>query len=438
MIKLILSFILFFIIASSFINTKVHICLFLLYVLFIPYTDLSLFGVRLGSNTVILLILMGFLFKNWRNIRYFDFSIFKPFLLLYLFYLIMIPFQKGLPVAIMMEYFLREIILYFIFPIIIWNASRLDPSISRLLQRTFLLSIALISFYGICLTLTPGENPYLERILPILGMEFSEEYALSGVGRVFGKISSVFSHPTYYGLYLSLVLIYLLVNKYKIRKSFFYLILTIVILNILFCGVRTSIIAAAIGLVFFLYKVRQLKMLLGVLIVLLGVYLVLINVQGMSQYIGSLTDIKSQQSQIGGSSIEMRLEQLQGAYQEVQNCKLIGKGFNWDSDYTVSNGPHPTIKGFESVIFSVLCNNGLLGIAIWLLFCVYMLFLKKWPNKELQTIMPVLFAIYLVYIIVTGEFNYLKLFLLIYTLINIDLWCVYQVPKKSFLRENNG
>lgn len=53
--------------------------------------------------------------------------------------------------------------------------------------------IAIASIYGLFLTQTEGLNPYIMELTDISGGEYNIEYLTRDTGRMFGRITSVFT-----------------------------------------------------------------------------------------------------------------------------------------------------------------------------------------------------------------------------------------------------
>lgn len=418
MLQLLISTWLLAVLLSSFINTKASLCLYLAYMLFVPFVQIDLPGLHLGENLVSTMILAGFLIKNWSKRKMLDFSIFKPFFFLYVFYLVMILFQRDTPMGFMLNSYRVNIMRIFILPFVLWNAYLMDRKILNAIQRTLLISVLIICLYGLFLTQMQGFNPWLMAVLPLGGSEFNEEYAFSGLdGRIFGRISSVFPHPMTNGLFLCISFVYVwAVRKWIDNKYLLIFLLGIISLDIMFCGVRSAIAGLGAGVVFYLILTRKIKLALWVVIGLYAALLVAQNIPGLSDYLGSIADIENKKGSVQGSSIDMRIEQLNGCFREIQNCFLVGKGYDWTSYYHSIKGDHPIILAFESLIYVVLCNNGFLGIIAWSIF-FFMIFRMRWPVKELRYLIPTLFVTYIAYSCITGEFGYIRYTLIFYVVV---------------------
>ena len=145
------------------------------------------------------------------------------------------------------------------------------------------------------------------------------------------------------------------------------------------------------------------------------IYLIGSQIPDFAKYFSDVSDI-SDRSNISGSNLEMRLSQLRGCFKEINDCMLIGKGFAWHSYYMSIKVVHPEILAFESLIFVILCDHGILGIFIYasmviILLYTQRLFIKDYTDRLLLTCYVVF---YLSYCIFTGDYSYMKIWLLFY------------------------
>lgn len=164
---------------------------------------------------------------------------------------------------------------------------------------------------------------------------------------------------------------------------------------------------------------------------MLGVigYFIIIQFPALSETILSMTSRSS--SEVGGSSIEMRLEQLDAAFDEVRNCMVFGKGYGYNSYYWTIHGTHPRLYSFESLIFVILCNYGLVGFLIWgIMFYKIFRFSKQMREKSLGLFIILLLTYYVSFTCITGEYGYMKYFLLFYSLLIINRQTQYKSQNK--------
>ena len=177
-----------------------------------------------------------------------------------------------------------------------------------------------------------------------------------------------------FGLFLGLAMVYLYSLKDKMKSLFIYLLMIFVVGCIFLCGIRTPIGAIFVTVLFYLLMSRQIKLMIYAII--WDLYAIL-----LSKYSRVISNIDSiftrgnRQTNVEGSSFEMRFEQFNGCLREIRDCIVFGKGYGWSSYYISIHELHSCVISFESLVFVVLCNNGIVGCLfgdyiIWLLGCL--------------------------------------------------------------------
>lgn len=155
---------------------------------------------------------------------------------------------------------------------------------------------------------------------------------------------------------------------------------------------------------------------IGVIVVALVVYFIADSIPELSKYLGSMADINNTKGDVSGSSVDMRLNQLEGAIKEGNKNPLFGLGYGWTGYYMSLRGDHPVCLAFESLIYVIICNFGLFGFAIW----TYMVFKYLKNNRIMHLSENVLFdcliVFYISYSCITGEYGNMKTFLIFYIL----------------------
>ena len=139
-----------------------------------------------------------------------------------------------------------------LFPIVIWNIF-IRYNCIRQYRIALIICIVIASIYGLFLTLTNGLNPWtmLFSLLQGEGMSLWSQY-YADESRLFGRISSVFFHPMQYAAFLGFSVLYIIYIRNRIKKSFFILIMLILIINLVTCGVRSVIGAIIVTMLFYL------------------------------------------------------------------------------------------------------------------------------------------------------------------------------------------
>lgn len=115
----------------------------------------------------------------------------------------------------------------------------------------------------------------------------------------------------------------------------------------------------------------------------------------------------------------MRISQFEACLDILKNNPLFGNGLGWTSWYIEKFGGHPKALYFESLLFSVMCNMGILGIIIWFAFVrSYIKTVNYYvSDKFKRTLLFSLLIFYLAYTGITGDYGYLILMAIFYVII---------------------
>jgi hypothetical protein len=290
------------------------------------------------------------------------------------------------------------------------------------MKWSLIISVVIAGIYNIFLMRLEGLNPYTSFLAEYFDAEKdnAELYA-SSVSRVsifsVGKTQATMTHPMIWVLHLSLLSVIFTAYFLKTKIKWYWILILFILFNVFISGVRTGIAALGIGFSYFLFKEKKIKIILSICIIL---FVILYNNEELLNIFNSFIDFDGNKSTVHGSSITMRLNQMEGVFQEIRGFKLfIGKGYGWDNYYILNYGNHPVILSFESLIFSVLCNSGLIGMGLWLIF---FLLLFRLQRKILSIkmdiyLMDTMVFVYAAYTIGTGDYNYLFPFTIYYTLL---------------------
>ena len=233
------------------------------------------------------------------------------------------------------------------------------------------------------------------------------------------NIQSTMSHPMRWALNLCFLTILFMVFSIKEKSKYYWPIIALILFNLLISGVRTGIASLIIAAGYYLIINRSIKTIFLGAVLLISLNVIIASNEDLSNIFNSLTDVKGTKSDVQGSSIALRLEQLEGCFKEIKNKELFGKGYGWTTYYQSIKGDHPVILAFESLIFVVLCNNGIVGLFVWGLFFMSLLKLNR---KLLKLKTDILFAdilvlVYLSFAIGTGEYGYLPIFSVYYAIL---------------------
>ena len=408
-------------------NSKWGVTLFLAYIFLVPVLWIQIGPISISDRVIYLILAILLLSKNFHRLAEIDYMRFAPIAFLILAQGMLIPLQEEVPTGYALSAFFSDLLSQLVFPLMIFLLVLLEDDAWWIFKRTILICGAVFVGYGLYLTTMPGVNPYLMITLPIFGQEFNEAYALgySGVatsyssyvadGRLFGRISSVFTHPMAYTLNLGF---YSLFISYLFRKKIAWLctFIIIIVIAIFTSGVRTSFAALGLTIVLSLIYLRNFKYAFwigtGSVLLLTSIFYLFPNMQ---EYVLSIID--STGGSIKGSSAEMRLDQFDGCFNIIKDCALTGKGYNWTSLYVADHGPHPIMLCFESLAFMVLCNSGIIGALIWIIFVCWMIYdIHGFANRNARALLFALFLFFLIFALATGNYGYMRYFAIYYAI----------------------
>jgi hypothetical protein len=411
MLVTVFSLLLFSVLLISCFSPYYGLCLYWTYLILVPCVKIQILSFSFGVTLIALCIcvfcffLRGVHNKNSRD------HVFSPFFFLYFSFLFFLPFSSS--------YFLFSIKFYFqeLFGTLLVSFLLYVILVSRKKINFCLYSIYVTAFivivYGLSLILTPGVNSYVIGVLSAFGQDIDNmQNFYSDESRMFGRISSVFLHPMNLGLYLGFLMIfsfYAYQNKF-IKKSILLPFSIGAISLILFCGVRTPIFAGFVSFVFFFFRMKNRKLGTNLILISLSFVSIILLIPGMDSYLLSITEFNG--SEAGGSSLSMRLDQLMGCFNEIRNDLFLGHGYEWHEYYNQIIGPHPILYGFESLIFVILCDQGIIGLFVWIFFCFYYFHCQK------DIFFQLIFVYYLSYSVTTGEFGYMKYFLFFFSVMS--------------------
>ena len=416
-----------FIVVMLFWRFRIGVAGYLAYIFLVPYMRIGIGGFTLQWNLInIILLFAFFLYREQHHDENseLDWRPLLPFAIYFGVSLMLMPFQDGMPFGEAMNNWRMQVMKYLVLPFVIWNDIINSYDSLKLYRNVTIGCIVIAVLYGLFLTTMPGINPYMIIVSLANGEEFNLAYAagnggLGGdttlnEGRLFGRISSVFAHPMTFGLFLGLALIFLYRNKDNISMWFIYALSLFILTDIIVCGVRSAIGAISIAFLFLLLQSRNLKIFLAMVLGGGLLWVLVSHIPSLHNYLGSIVDAQS--SNTSGSSIDLRLSQLEGCFQEIKDSILEGKGFGWTGYYISQHDVHPTILYFESLIYVILCNSGIIGVVLWIIMAVKIIQYNQWSDRPIAALLNSLFIFYIAYACITGEYGYMQYFIIFYIL----------------------
>lgn len=409
------------ILLMSFVKIKYGVALFLVYMILVPAVMITIGDRMWGANVVNTAFLLSYVVYFIRNKRSVEWKPFIPFIVYFIMTLIIMPFQTGMPTIEMFDQWRKDVMMYLFLPFVMWNVMKDDPTSVRLFRNSVLFGMVIAVCYGLFLTTMPGQNPYQMVMLLLSGIggdvDWYSYYGAFDSGRLFGRISSVFQHPMQFALFLGLSVIYVFAIRNKISKTFFVIIMFGLVVMSMICGVRSVLGGLAVAVAYYLVVGRNAKV-FGALLILGSIAIVIISqIPELSVYLGSIADINNKTGAVSGSSVEMRFDQLYGAVEEAEANPIWGLGYSWTTYYQSLYGNHPVCLAFESLLYVIICNFGIAGFVIWGTLALLIIWNNfKFDLKE-KVVVDALFVFYVAYSAITGEYGYMKLFLIFYVLL---------------------
>lgn len=409
------------ILIMSLAKIKYGVALFLAYMILVPVVMITIGDRMWGANVVNTAFLLSYFVYFIRNKRKVDIKPFIPFIVYFMMTLLVMPLQTGMPMVEMFDQWRKDLMLYLFLPFVMWNVMKDDPSSVKLFRNSVLVGIVVAVAYGLFLTTMPGENPYQMLMLLMSGVggdvNWYSYYGAFDSGRLFGRISSVFQHPMQFAFFLGLALIYVFGVREKLSKAFFSIVMLALVIMSMICGVRSVLGGLAVALAYYLVVGRNAKVFGSILVFGFVAILIVSQIPELSAYLGSIADFNNTKGAVAGSSVEMRMDQLYGAVEEVHANPVWGLGYSWTTYYQSLFGDHPVCLAFESLLYVIICNFGISGFFIWGILAILIIWNNFRFNLKEKVVVDALFVFYVAYSGITGEYGYMKLFLIFYILL---------------------
>ncbi|MDR3060370.1 MAG: O-antigen ligase family protein [Prevotella sp.] len=403
------------------------------YIILVPCFELRVLGISFGLNLINLVLLCSFLFQFWRKKIKLDFRTSKPFLFLFISLFCISFFADMQSPDIQLNQWRVDIMATCILPFIVWNASINDKRFLTWIVWTLMISVLVSGCYAISIIDLDGLNYYTSYIVNYFGKEYDFAERFGNSERI--RNQGTFSHPFSWVFYLSLMSILISVFFYTEKKRnikvFYLLLLVFIVFNVFIADVRAALASIIITFQYIYIRYNKLNfktIFVFIIFVSLVAFFITLN-DDLTERFLSMIDIGGRKTNITGSSFQMRLDQFNGCLKEVAHTPLFGKGYGWTTYYISKNFTHPVILAFESLIFVVICDHGIAGIFIWIIFA-FMLFLI--PRNILKTrkkyLVDGLIVFFFAFSLITGLYSYLVNFSLFYVIL---LAYLYHIEKKE-------
>lgn len=240
------------------------------------------------------------------------------------------------------------------------------------------------------------------------------------------RISSFAWHPIYYGLVLGIGLllnVFLIIeSKKSYIKNFYTVMLFLLILNLLLSNSRTPLLAFILGFtivfVFCLNWKYKLRIIITNLIIFLS--LIFFLPKSLNILAESFNTFSSQGSELNetGSSMEMRVRQLNASLNQFYKSPLVGNGFGYVGKrlQRSAGSDYDDFEGFESYLYKLLIEQGICGMVgnavfFFSLFKFFYNSSRRKFNYKIAITSIAMLVTFLVFIFGTGDMGSFILFM---------------------------
>lgn len=228
-------------------------------------------------------------------------------------------------------------------------------------------------------------NPYQAYIVMYENMEvdMSNSFLNEERGVLRSRVSSTFAHPLMLGQVLLLATSYI---QYKIQtKIYRWLAISALLLTTFMTGCRSSIVPIIVSVLLCTFCHKSIELKKNVLLTL--VFIIVTYVMIPKSYQDTILDMinvwnqSESKIEIQGSSTELRQNQLQSTVNILDSDIIIGRGKGYVNYY---GKKHKQMFGYESIIFTELFDNGIIGLLLFFIFYItlYIKLLKFAKTKR--------------------------------------------------------
>ena len=272
--------------------------------------------------------------------------------------------------------------------------------------------------YGLSIFITK-ENQYYTLISNTFGSIDIPNYFMGYLGRF--RISSFAWHPIYYGFLLSigifLNIYFTFLQGDNKRMKWYNLILFLLLFsNLLLTNSRTPMIAflGGAGILFLFGLNWRLKLQILIFGGIMGVATLATIPSASDLIVESINTFSDDGSEMEGSSLDMRITQMNASLNEFNKSPIlgngygyIGRGLGYSADKSKSSSDED-FAGFESYSYKLLIEQGLAGMLGNLVFFIslFSFFYKKSKKEDVEKISLLtisMLIVFLIFIFGTGD-----------------------------------
>lgn len=395
---------------------------FLLSILIIPKNACIIGGIKF--NIVLLLLVTIITYIQKKKILIANNPFYKSVLFYFVTTLFIIFFSREISLSNQISFLVKKWIEMFWLGLLSWNIFKTNHDYKRFIKKMY-YCIIILSLYGIFEYIVKT-NIYLDIFIKSFPDTIVDASAFitEQRGILSGRIRGTTEHPLDWGQRFTLLFMFFFIIRKEFKKNKFILLETLIFINIVLTGSRSSIIPIVIFLIYVTihYYKKHLKKLLTIIITLFSCLLIFSNsfkenetIKTIQAFIYFWDEEKSNDVGIKGSSVSMRIDQLEEATYAIGNNFYYGFGYGYVTNMEDDHYLKAFLFGFESIILKILVEQGIIG-----LFCYIIMFyifirishsyLKKaTSNYNILMVNSFIFS-YFISLLLTGERRSFQLF----------------------------
>lgn len=316
------------------------------------------------------------------------------------------------------RYFIQYELFFKYFAILyaFWSFGKDENSIKATLKYTF-WGIIILTFFGLLNYITKTAD-FVGTMLAGAETLYAGDTSLD-VNESFTyqdrfRVQSMFVNPFDYGYICLLILIlhiYGFTQK-KEKKLIFYIVVIGSVFGIVTCGCRTILLCAVIGFCVYMliaYKLKKkIKYGLFMIFICIGSYQFIPAVQETTD---KMLSVFEKNSDVGGSSLEMRTIQYAAVMYHIQDSPLFGCGYNYfNIDLGWGQGKEylkdSRLAGLEGVVMNYLLERGFCGLIFYLIFYISLItfcYRNKQYSRSIAALGLSILTVYICFANMTGE-----------------------------------
>jgi len=277
--------------------------------------------------------------------------------------------------------------------------------------RISLYCLIVLTFFGVLNYMTKS-SMFVNALTEGKTNAINEDVAL---GDVFTesdrfRVQSMFMYSFDYGFICAAILLLHLHGWYQRLESkrAFMIAIACCSFGVLTCGCRTVWMSAALSIAcYYLWTFQLIRNVMYGIVAMMVMILSYNTVPAVEEKVNQVTDIFVENSETGGSSIQLRMSQYMYVAIQAEGHEWLGlgKGY-WEYMHTKDPESIRGLYGVESIILQTLLERGIVGLALWAAF-YYIIFLYFWRNRKRRRKLTGLgvgiLSLYIAFSIGTGE-----------------------------------